>query len=113
MHFDTGNTKTQLSSKYYTRFQQRIEAEGGEVERSRSGGFGGVAWCDIRTMPKIEFEVDDKKLQLKNVAVNMPTQYEDGTPYIEQYDGVVGADFVTARDVVTFDLNRMFFRIDR
>ena len=113
MHFDTGSTKTQLSSKYYIRFQQRIEAEGGEVERSRSGGFGGVAWCDIRTMPKIEFEVDDKKLQLKNVAVNMPTQYEDGTPYIEQYDGVVGADFVTARDVVTFDLNRMFFRIDR
>ena len=113
MQFDTGNTKTSLSSKYYERFKERVEQEGGKVERSRSGGFGGVEWCDVRTMPKIEFEVGGQTLQLKNVAVNMPTQYEDGTPYIEQYDGVVGVDFVTASEVVTFDLKRMFYRIEK
>ena len=113
MHFDTGNNKTSLSSKYYERFKERVEQEGSEVERSRSGGFGGVVWCDIRFMPKIEFEVGGKKLQLKMVSVNMPTYYEDGTPYVEQYDGVVGVDFLTASRVVTFDLNRMFYRIDK
>ena len=113
MHFDTGNNKTSLSSKYYERFKERVEQEGSEVERSRSGGFGGVVWCDIRFMPKIEFEVGGKKLQLKMVSVNMPTYYEDGTPYVEQYDGVVGVDFLTASKVVTFDLNRLFYRIDK
>lgn len=113
MQFDTGNSKTFLSSKYYERFKERVEKDGGEVERSRSAGFGGVEWCDVRTMPKVEFEVADQKLQLKKVEVAMPTKYEDGTPYIEQYDGVAGADFVKAREVVTFDLNRLFYRIDK
>jgi hypothetical protein len=113
MQFDTGNSKTFLSSKYYERFTQRVEKDGGDVERSRSAGFGGVEWCDIRTMPKVEFEVAGQKLQLKKVEVAMPTKYEDGTPYIEQYDGVAGADFVKAREVVTFDLNRLFYRIDK
>ena len=113
MHFDTGNNRTCLSSKYFERFRERVEKEGSPVERSRSGGFGGVEWCDVRFMPKIEFEVGDQKLQLKNVSVNMPTHYEDGSPYIEQYDGVVGVDFLTASKVVTFDLNRMFYRIDK
>jgi hypothetical protein len=113
MQFDTGNSKTFLSSKYYERFKERVEKDGGEVERSRSAGFGGVEWCDIRTMPKVEFEVAGQKLQLKKVEVAMPTKYEDGTPYIEQYDGVAGADFVKAREVVTFDLNRLFYRIDK
>ena len=113
MHLDTGNNRTCLSSKYFERFRERVEKEGSPVERSRSGGFGGVEWCDVRFMPKIEFEVGGQKLQLKNVSVNMPTHYEDGSPYIEQYDGVVGVDFLTASKVVTFDLNRMFYRIDK
>ena len=113
MHFDTGNTKTSLSSKYYERFKERVEQEGSEVERSRSGGFGGVAWCDVRFMPKVEFEVGGQKVQLKKVSVNMPTYYEDGSPYVEQYDGVVGVDFLTASRVVAFDLNRMLYRIDK
>ncbi|MBO5771275.1 MAG: retropepsin-like domain-containing protein, partial [Alistipes sp.] len=113
MHFDTGNTKTALSSKYFERFKERVEQNGSAVERSRSGGFGGVAWCDVRFMPKIEFEVGGQTLQLKKVSVNMPTQYEDGTPYVERYDGVVGVDFLMASEVVTFDLNRLFYRIDK
>lgn len=113
MQFDTGNSKTTLSSKYYERFKERVEKDGGEVERSCSAGFGGVAWCDIRTMPKIEFEVAGQTLQIKKVAVNMPTKYEDGTPVYERYDGVAGVDFVKAREVVTFDLNRLFYRIDK
>lgn len=113
MHFDTGNNRTCLSSKYYERFKERVEQNGSKVERSRSGGFGGVEWCDVRFMPKVEFEVGGHALQLKKVSVNMPTKYEDGTPYIEQYDGVVGVDFVTASEVVTFDLKRMFYRIDK
>ncbi|MBR4995631.1 MAG: retropepsin-like domain-containing protein [Alistipes sp.] len=113
MHFDTGNNKTYLSSKYYNRFTERVEQEGSDVERSRSGGFGGVEWCDIRTLPKVEFDVCGQALQVEKVAVTMPTKYEDGTPYIEPYDGVVGVDFLTAREVVTFDLSRMFFRVDK
>ena len=113
MHFDTGNNKTYLSSRYYNRFTERVEQEGSDVERSRSGGFGGVEWCDIRTLPKVEFDVCGQALQVEKVAVTMPIKYEDGTPYIEPYDGVVGVDFLTAREVVTFDLSRMFFRVDK
>ena len=113
MQFDTGNTKTQLSSRYYNRFQQRVEQNGGEVERSRSGGFGGVEWRDTRTMPEVEFVVGATAVQLKKVAVNMPIKYEDGEPFVEQYDGVAGVDLLSATDVVTFDLKRMFYRVDK
>ena len=113
MQFDTGNTKTLLSSRYYNRFQQRVEQNGGEVERSRSGGFGGVEWRDTRTMPEVEFVVGATAVQLKKVAVNMPIKYEDGEPFVEQYDGVAGVDLLSATDVVTFDLKRMFYRVDK
>ena len=43
----------------------------------------------------------------------MPIKYEDGEPFVEQYDGVAGVDLLSATDVVTFDLKRMFYRIDK
>ena len=113
LHFDTGNVKTQLSSKYFTRFQPKVEAEGGEVERSRSGGFGGVKWCDVRTLPKVKLEVERETLKLDSIAVNLPTNYEDGEPFVEEYDGSAGVDFITSAQRVTLDLKRMFFRIDK
>ena len=113
MQFDTGNTKTRLSSRYYNRFQQRVEQNGGEVTRSRSAGFGGVELCDVLTLPAVEFKVGGQALQLSTVTVALPMLYEDGTPFIEQYDGAAGADLMNAAAVVTFDLKRMFFRIDK
>lgn len=113
LHFDTGNVKTQLSSKYFTRFQSEVEAEGGEVERSRSGGFGGVKWCDVRTLPKVKLEVERETLKLDSIAVNLPTNYEDGELFVEEYDGSAGVDFITSAQRVTLDLKRMFFRIDK
>ncbi|MBR6815154.1 MAG: retropepsin-like domain-containing protein [Alistipes sp.] len=113
LHFDTGNVKTQLSSKYFTRFQSKVEAEGGEVERSRSGGFGGVKWCDVRTLPKVKLEVERETIKLDSIAVNLPTNYEDGELFVEEYDGSAGVDFITSAQRVTLDLKRMFFRIDK
>ena len=113
MQFDTGNTKPRLSSRYYNRFQQRVEQDGGEVTRSRSAGFGGVELCDVLTLPTVEFKVGGQALQLSTVTVALPMLYEDGTPFIEQYDGAAGADLMNAAAVVTFDLKRMFFRIDK
>ena len=113
MQFDTGNTKTRLSSRYYNRFQQRVEQDGGEVTRSRSAGFGGVELCDVRTLPAVEFHIGGQALQLSTVTVALPMLYEDGTPFIERNDGVAGADLLNAADVVTFDLKRMFYRIDK
>ncbi len=108
LHFDTGNVKSQLSPRYFSRFQARVEAEGGDVERSRSGGFGGVVWNDVRTMPRVELQVGRKSVKLHKVAVDMPND----TPLVN-YDGSVGVDLLTASEVVTFDLNRMFYRIDK
>ena len=113
LHFDTGNVKTQLSSRYFTRFQSEVEAEGSEVERSRSGGFGGVVWCDVRVLPKVKLEVAGKEHSLKDVGVNLPTHYEDGEIFVEQYDGAMGVDMITSAEQVTLDLKRMFFRIDK
>lgn len=108
LHFDTGNVKSQLSPRYFTRFQSYVEAEGSEVERSRSGGFGGVVWSDVRTMPHVELQVGSKSVKLHKVAVDMPND----TPMVN-YDGAVGMDLLTASDVVTFDLEKMFYRIDK
>lgn len=108
LHFDTGNVKSQLSSRYFTRFQRQIEAEGGDVERSRSGGFGGVVWNDVRTLPSVELQVGSKRVMLQQVAVDMP----NGTPPMN-YDGAVGVDLLTASERVSFDLDKMYYRIDK
>lgn len=108
LHFDTGNVKSQLSPRYFTRFQHQVEAEGGDVERSRSGGFGGVVWNDVRTMPQVELQVGGQSVTLHEVAVDMP----NGTPQVN-YDGSVGVDLLTASERVTFDLEKMFYRIDK
>ena len=108
LHFDTGNVKSNLSPRYFTRFQHQVEAEGGNVERSRSGGFGGVVWNDVRTMPQVELQVGSKSVKLHKVAVDMPND----TPLVS-YDGSVGVDLLTASKVVTFNLDKMFYRIDR
>ncbi len=108
LHFDTGNVKSQLSPRYFARFQSHVEAEGSEVERSRSGGFGGVVWSDVRTMPRVELQVGSKSVNLHKVAVDMPND----TPQVN-YDGAVGVDLLTASDMVTFDLEKMFYRIDK
>lgn len=108
LHFDTGNVKSQLSPRYFTRFQHQVEAKGGDVERSRSGGFGGVVWSDVRTMPRVELQVGDKSVKLHKVAVDMPND----TPQMN-FDGSVGVDLLTASKVVTFNLDKMFYRIDK
>ncbi|MBQ5923529.1 MAG: clan AA aspartic protease, partial [Alistipes sp.] len=108
LHFDTGNVKSQLSSRYFTRFQRQVEAEGGDVERSRSGGFGGVVWNDVRTLPSVELQVGSKRVMLQQVAVDMP----NGTPPMN-YDGAVGVDLLTASERVSFDLDKMYYRIDK
>ena len=45
---------------------------------------------------------------LHKVAVDMPND----TPLVS-YDGSVGVDLLTASKVVTFNLDKMFYRIDR
>ena len=108
LHFDTGNVKSQLSTRYFDRFQRQVEAEGGDVERSRSGGFGGVVWNDVRTLPQVELQVDKRSVMLHQVAVDI----SDGSSLVS-YDGSAGMDLLTASRCVTFDLNRMFYRIDK
>ena len=108
LHFDTGNVKSQLSSRYFARFQSHVEAEGGDVERSRSGGFGGVVWNDVRTLPQVELQVGSKSVTLHQVAVDMT----DGSALMN-YDGAVGVDLLTASERVSFDLEKMYYRIDR
>ena len=108
LHFDTGNVKCQLSSRYFARFQSHVETEGGDVERSRSGGFGGVVWNDVRTLPRVELQVGSKSVTLHQVAVDMT----DGSALMN-YDGAVGVDLLTASERVSFDLEKMYYRIDR
>ncbi len=78
------------------------------MERSRSGGFGGVVWSDVRTMPRVELQMGDKSVKLHKVAVDMPND----TPQMN-FDGSVGVDLLTASKVVTFNLDKMFYRIDK
>lgn len=108
LYFDTGNVKSQLSTRYFSRFQRQVEAESGDVERSRSGGFGGVVWNDVRTLPQVELQVGSKSVTLHQVAVDMPND----TPQVN-HDGSVGMDLLTASERVTFDLDKMFYRIDK
>ena len=108
LHFDTGNVKSQLSTRYFARFQRQVEAEGGDVERSRSGGFGGVVWNDVRTLPQVELQVGKRSVMLHQVAVDI----SDGSSLVS-YDGSAGMDLLTASERVSFDLDKMFYRIDK
>ncbi|MBR2073153.1 MAG: clan AA aspartic protease [Alistipes sp.] len=108
LHFDTGNVKSQLSTRYFARFQHQVESESGDVERSRSGGFGGVVWNDVRTLPQVELQVDKRSVMLHQVAVDI----SDGSSLVS-YDGSAGMDLLTASERVSFDLDKMFYRIDK
>lgn len=104
--------KSQLSSRYFSRFQSYVEAEGGEVRQSRSGGFGGVVVHDVRTMGEVQLQIGADVATLRDVAVSLPSE-NVGNVLLESNDGSVGVDLLVASDVVTFDLEKMFYRIDK
>lgn len=112
LHFDTGNVKSQLSSRYFSRFQPYVEAEGGQIRQSRSGGFGGVVMHDVRTLGEVQLQIGAERAILRDVAVSLPTE-DGGNVLMESGDGSVGVDLLAASDVVTFDLEKMFYRIDK
>lgn len=113
LHFDTGNVKSQFSSRYFSRFQPYVEAEAGEVEQSRSGGFGGEVVQDVRNLQEVQLQIGAGAATLHNVAVSLPSSDEMGRAVLESGDGSAGVDLLAASEVVSFDLEKMFYRIDR
>ncbi len=113
LQFDTGNVKSQLSSRYFSRFQPYVEAEAGEVEQSRSGGFGGVVVRDVRPLSEVRLQIGTGAVTLHNVAVSLPSTEEMGSAVLESGDGSAGVDLLTASEEVSFDLEKMFYRIDK
>lgn len=113
LHFDTGNVKSQFSPHYFSRFQPYIEAEAGEVEQSRSGGFGGVVVRDARPLGEVQLQIGAAAATLSNIYVSLPPKGEVAFTALESGDGSAGVDLLTASEVVTFDLGKMFYRIDK
>ena len=113
LHFDTGNVKSQLSPRYFSRFHSYVEAEAGEVEQSRSGGFGGVVVRDARPIGEVQLQIGAAAATLHNIYVSLPPTGEAAFTALESGDGSAGVDLLAASEVVTFDLEKMFYRIDK
>ncbi len=102
MQFDTGNAKSNLTSVYYHKHRDEVEASGvrGTVGMS---GFGGMVTGEGFRMPEVGLEVDGAAATLRNTQVtpDIAGAHEEGE------DGALGVDFMTAYPRIRVDYRAM------
>lgn len=109
LHFDTGNVKSTLSSRYYDRHRRAVRRAGRRTT-STQGGFGGIRELEVRILPHITLCCGARSVTLRDIAVTLRGKEMDAQRGNE--DGSLGVDFLTACDAVVIDLGRMFVRTE-
>ena len=105
-HFDTGRVKSDLSQRFYLYFRTMVDSVAGERVKSSRSGIGGSRECEVVRLPQITLNVADRAVTFGNVDV-----ITAGQP--SAWDGVMGADLLKGAGTTTFDLKKMYFRIDK
>ncbi len=108
-HFDTGNEKSSLSSRYCGRHRREVRREG-RKSTSKQGGFGGTRELEVRVLPSFTIGCDTRPITLRDITVTLRGKSMDAEHGTE--DGSLGVDFLTACDAVVIDLGRMFVRTE-
>lgn len=106
MHFDTGNSTSNLHYIYYEKHKEEIEKTG-EKKTRRGGGFGAVKMIDVYRLPVFPIEVGDHETEMQDMDVNIePFWAKQNTE-----DGALGMAFITLFDKVTINFNKMFVEV--
>lgn len=103
--FDTGASSTELSYRYYEKF--RAHAGSWKKGESKSGGAGGTVNSKIYMQPRLNLEVGDKAVVLRQVAI-FPMKMGSG---IDELYGNVGQDLVAGFQSFTLDFSKMTFSL--
>jgi hypothetical protein len=61
----------------------------------------------------VQLQIGAAAATLSNIYVTLPPKGETAFTALESGDGSAGVDLLAASEVVTFDLEKMFYRIDK
>ena len=106
LHFDTGGGIS-LSSKYYLKHKNQIEAIGKLDSTGGVGGFGAMRKMDKYILPSFSLKIGSEKRDIKDMVVlaDIDFDYRVG-------DGAIGFDFVKLFNKTTINYNKMFLKFE-
>ena len=105
-HLDTGATGTEFYGNYFNRFKART-MENGKLETVESGGVGGSIETQVYILPKVNFEIGGKKIELTEIAVRTKSAFKG-----QKYNGNIGQDIIKQFDemILNFELMYLDFK---
>lgn len=100
--FDTGNVKSRLGNAFARMFPEAVS--GLTEHQSRYGGFGGVSYAKVVTLPKFRFSCSGQPVTLHQTevlkdSINGPL-----------FSGSLGTDFVSSFKRFVINYEQMFIR---
>lgn len=106
MHFDTGGS-LDLSAKYFAEHEDEVKANGRLKEGGGIGGFGGVKFIKKYMLKNFPIQSGGSSVTIPEIAVLT----NDGVVF-DQYDGLIGADFIRLHTKTTVNFDKMFVRFE-
>lgn len=106
LHFDTGGG-IGLSSKYYLKHKDQIEATGKLDSTGGVGGFGAMKRMDKYILPSFSLQIGSEKGEIKDIVVLADVDFSHRVG-----DGAIGFDFVKLFNKVTINYNKMFLKLE-
>ena len=100
--FDTGNVKSRLGNVFARMFPEAVSEL--TEHQSRYGGFGGVSYAKVVTLPKFRFSCSGQPVTLHQTevlkdSINGPL-----------FSGSLGTDFVSSFKRLVINYEQMFIR---
>ncbi|MFV0417225.1 MAG: retropepsin-like aspartic protease [Dysgonomonas sp.] len=106
LHFDTGGG-IGLSSKYYMKHKDQIEAIGKLDSTGGVGGFGAMKRMNKYILPSFSLQVGSEKREIKDMVVLADIDFSHRVG-----DGAIGFDFVQLFNKTTINYNKMFLKFE-
>ena len=101
-HLDTGATGTEFYGNYFNRFKTRT-MENGRLETVESGGVGGSIQTQVYILPKVNFDIGGKKIELTEIAVRTKSAFKG-----QKYNGNIGQDIIKQFDELILNFELMY-----
>lgn len=106
LHFDTGGD-IGLSSKYYLKHKDHIEAIGKLDSSGGFVGFGAMKRMDRYILPSYPIQIGSEKRDITNIMVLADIDFAHRVG-----DGSIGFDFVKLFNKTTINYNKMFLKFE-
>lgn len=107
MHFDTGNSSSNLHYNFYEKNKNEIEKLGTKYSRL-SGGYGSVGMKEFYRLPSFELKIGNTVFNMKNMEISTePVFVSQGNE-----NGALGMAFIKLFDKVTVNFDQMFVDVE-